>query len=81
MLREKQKNEKMYYVIAGDTEKVDGCLVCPIGEEIEKAKERLKQMICNPNENDKELIRGHVNLRIESIKSSDAWWNDAGLCN
>lgn len=71
----------MYYVIVGDTEKIKGCLVCPIGEEKEKAEKRLKQIISNPSENDEKLIKGHSNLRIGSIKSYDAWWNDPVLSN
>jgi len=29
----------------------------------------------NPTENDKRLIKDHVNLRIEEVEDRECWWN------
>ena len=67
------------YVIVGDTKNYDGCLVFVCGPSIDHANEVLHRMLNNPNENDKILIKGHSNLRIEEIPEKDCWWH--GNCD
>ena len=66
------------YVIVGDTEKYEGCLIC-IGGTYENAEKRLDHMLNNPDENDKRLMIGHTNLRIEFVEEKDCWWH--GNCD
>jgi hypothetical protein len=63
------------YVIVGDTEKYKDCLVCVAGRIYEKAEEILNRMLNNPTENDKRLMVGHKNLRIEFVEERYCWWN------
>lgn len=69
------------YVIVGDTEKYDGCLVSTAGTSLEKAKAVLNRMLNNPDDNDRKLMRGHTNLRIKATKRENNWWNDTFLAN
>ena len=66
------------YVIAGDTERYNDCLVCVCGT-FERATEVLNRMLNNPTENDKRLIQGHHNLRIEEVPEKNCWWH--GNCD
>lgn len=68
----------MEYVIVGDTKEYEGCLVCICGTK-ENAEECLHRMLTNPNDNDKKLIEGHTNLRIDTVKDDDCWWNQGSL--
>lgn len=63
------------YVIVGDTEQYQGCLVCIVGNTYEKANEVLNRMLNNPTENDKQLMRDHTNFRIEFVEEEDCWWH------
>lgn len=65
----------MEYVIKGDTPRFDDCLVCTCGKSREYAKEVLDKMISNPSDNDKRLIKDHINLRVEEVRDEDCWWN------
>ena len=67
-----------YYVIVGDTENYKGCLVCTCGDK-EYANEVLNRMLTNPDENDKKLIKGHSNLRVQAIEEDDCWWSQGSL--
>ena len=69
------------YIIVGDTEEFDECLVALCGTDFEKAKEALDKMINDPDEHAKELSKGHKNLRLKEVKSADCWWNDPVLAN
>lgn len=64
------------YVITGDTEKYKDCLIFVIGESIEIAEQTLNRMLNNPTENDKKLIKGFTNIRIEKVDKKDCWWNE-----
>lgn len=66
------------YIIKGDTEQFKNCLVCVAGT-YENAKEVLKRMLNNPTENDKRLMVGHTNFRIEFAEEKDCWWH--GNCD
>ena len=55
------------YIIVGDTERVEGCLICVAGKTKETAEEVLNRMLTNPTENDKRLMFGHRNLRIKEV--------------
>lgn len=61
------------HVIVGDTESYEGCLVCVCGT-LDHAEEVLHRMLTNPNKNDKALMKGHSNLRIEEVPEKDCWW-------
>lgn len=64
----------MSYVIAGDTENYKGCLVYACGESYEHAENVLRRMLSNPTENDKIMMQGHINLRVEEVPEEDCWW-------
>lgn len=64
------------YVIVGDTETSNGCLVMTCGASKERADEVLQKLLSDPNEQDKMMIEGHTNLRVEEVDSSDCWWED-----
>lgn len=64
------------YVIVGDTEKYNGCLIYTVGISFEKAEQTLNRMLNNPTENDKRVMKGHVNFRIEEADKGDCWWNE-----
>lgn len=64
----------MRYIIKGDTEQFNDCLICVCGNSQEQAEKCLIRMLNNPTENDKCLIAGHKNLRIEELKDKDCWW-------
>ena len=66
------------YVIVGDTKDYDGCLMRVCGT-LECAKAELHRMLNNPTDDDKRLMQGHHNLRIEEVSEKDCWWN--GNCD
>ena len=63
------------YVIIGDTDRYEDCLVCIAGSTFEKANETLNRMLNNPTENDKKLMSGHTNFRINFVEENDCWWH------
>lgn len=63
------------YIIIGDTYRYKDCLVCIAGNTLENAKEVLNRMLNNPTENDKILMSGHTNFRIDFSEEKDCWWN------
>ena len=65
------------YIIVGDTERFDGCLICVAGKTKEGAEELLNRMLTNPTENDKRLMNGHRNLRVEEVPENECWWRNA----
>lgn len=71
----------MEYIIVGDTEKFEGCLVTVCRGGKEQAEAVLARMLTNPTENDKVLTNGHTNLRIETVEDKNCWWNDPVLRN
>lgn len=62
------------YIIEGDTDDFNNCMVMTCGDTYEKAQEVLNRLLVNPNENDKRIIKMHKNLRIESVEDEKAWW-------
>lgn len=66
----------MNYVIVGDTDRYIDCLVCVAGNTYEDAEHVLDRMLNNPTENDKRLMVGHTNFRIEFVENRNCWWND-----
>ena len=66
------------YVIVGDTERYKGCLVYVCGT-LEHATKVLNQMLNNPTDNDKIVMNGHTNFRIEFVEEKNCWWN--GNCD
>lgn len=71
----------MQYIIIGDTENYNGCLICVVSGDITQAENVLRRMLNNPTENDKRLMKGHSNLRIKAVEAKDCWWNDPFLVN
>ena len=74
----------MGYVIVGDTAQYKGCLVSAFSENSwtrEKCEKRLEQMLTAPTDNDKLLLKGHTNFRVEETESKNKWWNDPFLVN
>jgi hypothetical protein len=62
------------YIIKGDTEEFPDFLIY-ISVTFEAAQKDLERILNNPNENDKKLIVGHTNLRIEEVPKEKCWWN------
>lgn len=69
------------YIIIGDTRNYKGCLVCVCGADKGNAEKVLLRMQKNPTDNDKEIAKGHTNLRIKEVAAKDCWWNDPFLAN
>lgn len=67
------------YVIVGDTERFEGCLVRIAGSKYERAEEILNRMLNNPTEDDERLMVGHTNFKIEFVEEKDCWWH--GNCD
>jgi hypothetical protein len=66
------------YVIVGDTQEYKGCLVC-ICFTLENANKVLHRMLNDPTDNDKILMKGHSNLRVEEVPEDECWWR--GNCD
>ena len=64
----------MDYVIVGDTEKYDGCLVC-VCFSLENANETLNRMLNNPTDSDRRITQTYSNLRIKEVPEKDCWWH------
>lgn len=69
------------YIIVGDTESYNDCLVVVCGADEDEAKKTLQKMITDPTNSDKQLIKGYSNLRLKKVESKNCWWNDSFLCN
>ena len=63
------------FIIIGDTEEFEGCLVSVCGTSRVHADEVLARMLNNPTDNDRSLMEGHRNLRIKEVPERDCWWN------
>lgn len=63
------------FIIVGDTDKFDGCLIATCGTSYERAESVLDRMKNNPTDNDKALCKGHRNLRIKEVPEEECWWN------
>lgn len=71
-----KKTKNSDYVIVGDTERFDDCLICVAGKSKESAEETLNRMMTNPTENGKKLMDGHRNLRIKEVPAEKCWWRN-----
>lgn len=69
------------YIIVGDTEKYNGCLVYTCGTDKSFAEQVLTKMLTAPTEQDKKVMETHSNLRVEEIQPEYCWWNDSFLAN
>ncbi len=69
----------MEYIIVGDTKEFNDCLVFTCGTSYEHAEEILDRILNNPTENEKRVMKGHKNLRIETVSDDECWWN--GNCD
>ena len=57
----------MNWIITGDADNFQDCLVRVCSSE-EDAKATLRRMLVSPTEEDKKLMDGHYNFRIEEVK-------------
>lgn len=64
----------MNYLIKGDVGTYNNCLIYVCGNSLELAQQCLERMLNNPTENDKKLIQGAKNLRIEEASEKKCWW-------
>ena len=62
------------WIIIGDIDKYQGCLIATCGKNLDNAEKSLNRMIKDPNDNDKRLIEGYKNLRLKLVKPDDCWW-------
>lgn len=65
------------YLIVGDTKNHKDCLIYRGGNSREDVERVLDRVLNNPNDYDKFVSKGHFNIRIEEVDSSECWWNDA----
>ena len=65
------------FIIKGDSKEYKDCLICVCGTSREVAEEHLDKMLSNPSENDKRLMEGMSNFRIEEVEEKDCWWRNA----
>ena len=65
----------MGYIIVGDHEKYENCLVSVVHGDMDYAKQVLDRMVNNPTKNDLVLTSGISNLRIED-DNGERWWMD-----
>lgn len=63
------------FIIVGDTEEFDDCLIYTCGRDRDRAELVLNRIINNPTENDKRVCEGHKNFRIKEVNSKNCWWN------
>lgn len=67
------------YVIVGDTELYNGCLVRVCHGDKEFAKTELQKMFISKDEQDIKDVNKYKNLRVEPVEEKDQWWNDRFL--
>ena len=65
----------MEYIIVGDSEKCEGCLLYCGFKENEQAERVLNRMLNNPTLGDEQIMRGKSNIRVQEVESKDCWWN------
>ena len=75
---ERFKRGKMMkeYIIVGDSEHYEGCLIYTCGADREKAEEYLDRIIYSPTDNDIKATEGMTNLRIKEVSEEEEWWSD-----
>lgn len=64
------------YNIVGDTKNYKACLILACGKSEERAKEVLNRLLANPPENERMMMKGYTNLRIEKTDCCKCWWNE-----
>lgn len=62
------------WVIKGDTNLYNDCLISVCGRDENVAKKALSRMLNTPTDNDKKIMKDHINLRIELVKPENCWW-------
>lgn len=75
-ISEYEEETEVKYIIAGDTEQYKGCLIMSCGSSKERAEDTLQRLLSDPDENDKMMIEGYSNLRVEEVEQKDCWWED-----
>ena len=66
----------MEYLIVGDTKYHKDCLIYRCGNNRENAERVLDRLLNSPNDYDKLVSKGHFNIRLKEVDSSECWWND-----
>lgn len=65
--------------IVGDAEicgKIKTCMIWVAGNTKEEAEEKLKSILANPTEYERERLAEHTNVRVENSK--EPWYLDSG---
>ena len=63
------------YIIVGDAGKYEGCLIRSCASK-DNAEQTLERMLSDPTDNDKKMMEGHTNIRIEEVTSDKCWWEE-----
>ena len=71
----------MEYIIEGDTERFNNCLVYTCGRDKKNAERILNRMLTNPCEADLKILETHKNLRVAPVEDVNCWWNNPFLAN
>ena len=71
----------MGYIIVGDTDKYEDCLVYTIMGGRDLAEKVLDRLNNNPDDRDKRVRETMHNFRIKETKPEGEWWNDPFLAN
>ena len=71
----------MGWIIVGDTDKYEGCLVYTIMGGRDLAETVLDRLNNNPDVRDMQVRETMHNFRIKETKPSEEWWNDPFLAN
>lgn len=69
------------YIIVGDTDKYEECLVYTCGKNKENAEKALNKLLHNPDATDEHFRKDHRNFRILEVSDESCWWNDPFLAN
>ena len=64
----------MNYIIVGDSETYKEILVYTCGTNKEKAEKILNDMLTNPSKEDKVVMKGLSNFKIDEVEDKDCWW-------
>ena len=64
------------YLIVGDTKNHKDCLIYRCGNNQEYAERVLDRLLNNPNDDDKFASKGHFNIRLKEVDSTECWWNN-----
>lgn len=64
------------YIIVGDNQDYNGCLIYVCGTDQSWAEQVLQRMLNHPTENDIKSMGSCTDLRVEEVLPENCWWND-----